>query len=67
MQAQVGDELTVKGRHLGDEVRHGTIIRVDGQSGAPPYVVRWGDGHESVFFPESGTEVRHRAAQEDPA
>jgi hypothetical protein len=67
MQAQVGDELTIRGRHLGDDERHGTIIRVDGQGGAPPYVVRWGDGHESVFFPESGAEVRHQAAQEDPA
>ncbi len=63
MKAQVGDELTVRGRHQGDEDRHGTIIRVDGQNGAPPYLVRWRDGHQSVFFPESGTEVQHHAAQ----
>ena len=30
MQAQVGDELTVRGRHQGDEERHGEIIKVDG-------------------------------------
>lgn len=42
MQAQVGDELTVKGRHQGDEERHGTILRVDGKNGAPPYLVRPG-------------------------
>jgi hypothetical protein len=62
MQAQAGDELTVKGVHQGDEDRHGTIIKVDGADGAPPYVVRWRDGHESVFFPTSGTEIQHRAA-----
>ena len=63
MQAQVGDELTVRGRHQGDEDRHGTIIRVDGDNGAPPYLVRWRDGHESVFFPAAGTEVEHHAAE----
>ncbi len=63
MQAQAGDELTVRGRHQGDEDRHGVIIRVDGANGAPPYLVRWTDGHESVFFPASGTEVEHHAVQ----
>jgi hypothetical protein len=66
MQAQAGDELTVRGRHQGDEDRHGTVIRVDGENGAPPYLVRWRDGHESVFFPASGTEVEHHAAQGTP-
>ena len=64
MQAQVGDELTVRGRHQGDEDRHGTIIRVDGENGAPPYLVRWRDGHESVFFPAYGTEAEHHATRE---
>jgi len=59
MQAQVGDGLTVKGRHQGDEERHGEIIQVDGADGAPPYVVRWRDGHESVFFPSSDTDIEH--------
>jgi len=63
MKAQPGDELTVKGRHQGDDDRHGTIIRVDGKDGAPPYLVRWRDGHESVFFPTSGVEVEHHATQ----
>ena len=66
MKAKVGDELTVRGRHQGDEDRHGTIIRVDGENGAPPYLVRWRDGHESVFFPASGTEVEHHAAPGAP-
>jgi Domain of unknown function (DUF1918) len=62
MKAVVGDELTVKGRHQGDEDRHGEIIEVHGSDGAPPYLVRWRDGHESVFFPTSGTVAEHHPA-----
>jgi len=62
MYAQVGDELTVKGLHQGDEDRHGEIIQVDGPNGAPPYVVRWRDGHQSVFFPSSDTRIEHHPA-----
>jgi len=57
MQAKVGDELTVKGRHQGDGDRHGKIIEIHGADGAPPYLVRWQDDHESVFFPSSDTVV----------
>jgi hypothetical protein len=64
MKAQVGDELTVRGRHEGDGDRRGTILRVDGVDGAPPYLVRWRDGHESVFYPAAGTEVGHHPAPE---
>jgi Domain of unknown function (DUF1918) len=64
MQAQVGDKLTVMGRHQGDNDRHGEIIRVDGPDGTPPYMVRWYDGHESMFFPTSGTQVEHLSAQQ---
>jgi hypothetical protein len=59
MNARVGDELTVTGLHEDDEDRFGTIIRVDGRNGAPPYLVRWRDGEESVFFPVSGVQVEH--------
>jgi Domain of unknown function (DUF1918) len=59
MRAQLGDRLTVKGRHQGDEERHGEIIQVAGPEGAPPYLVRWEDGHDSLFFPASDTEIVH--------
>jgi Domain of unknown function (DUF1918) len=62
MYAHVGDELTVKGRHQGDEDRHGEIIRVDGANGAPPYLVRWRDGHQSIFFPSADAEIEHHVA-----
>ena len=63
MRAQIGDELTVKGCHHGDEDRHGEIIQVDGTDGAPPYLVRWRDGRESVFFPSSDAVIEHHAAR----
>jgi hypothetical protein len=63
MRAKVGDELTVKGRHQGDGERHGEIIQVDGPDGAPPYLVRWQDGHDSLFFPSSDAEITHHATR----
>jgi uncharacterized protein DUF1918 len=62
MHAETGDELVVKGRHVGDEVREGVIIEIHGPKGTPPYLVRWQDGHESVFVPSSDTLVEHRPA-----
>jgi hypothetical protein len=62
MRAEVGDGLTVKGLRQGDEDRHGQIVEVHGKEGAPPYLVRWRDGRESLFFPSSGTIVEHHPA-----
>ncbi len=59
MKARVGDELIVKGLHVGDAERRGVITEVRGEEGAPPYLVRWSDGHESSFFPSSDTVVEH--------
>ena len=62
MRAQLADELVVGGRHVGDADRTGVIIEIHGNSGTPPYLVRWEDGHESVFSPSSDTHVEHRPA-----
>jgi hypothetical protein len=59
MKARVGDELIIKGRHVGDVDRRGVITEVHGEDGGPPYLVRWSDGHESSFFPSSDTVVEH--------
>jgi Domain of unknown function (DUF1918) len=59
MRANVGDELVVRGHHVGDEDRRGVVIEVHGEDGGPPYLVRWSDGHESTFFPSSDTVVEH--------
>ena len=59
MKAQVGDELVVKGRHVGDHDRTGVSVEVRGEAGGPPYLVRWSDGHESSFFPAAGIVAEH--------
>lgn len=56
MRAVVGDQLAVPGRHVGDAGRIGQVLEVRGADGAPPYLVRWSDGHEAVCFP--GPEAR---------
>ena len=60
MRAVAGDELLVRGRHVADEDREGVIVEVRGEDGAAPYLVRWKDGHGSVFMPSSDTLVEHR-------
>jgi hypothetical protein len=62
MHAETGDELVVRGRHVGDEAREGVIIEIHGPKGTPPYLARWQDGHDSVFVPSSGTLAEHRPA-----
>ena len=61
MRAQSGDHIVVPGRHVGDPDRHGEIVEVRGQDGAPPYVVNWHDGHRGVVFPGPECRVVHPA------
>lgn len=64
MQATVGDRVHVHGRTVGTKERFGEIVEVRGDNGAPPYLVRFSDGHESLMYPgpdcviESGAETR---------
>jgi hypothetical protein len=59
MQAKVGDTIAVHGRHVGEHDRHGVISEVHGPDGGPPYLVRWNDGKEALFFPSSDCTVEH--------
>ncbi len=51
MRAQVGDHLVVEGRTDTQPKHEGEVVEVRGADGAPPYVVRWNDGHEGLMFP----------------
>ena len=51
MEASVGDQLVVESRTVDTPRREGEILEVHGEAGAPPYVVRWSDGHEGLVFP----------------
>lgn len=59
MQAQVGDTLVVRGRHMGEADRQGQVLEVHGRDGEPPYLVRWeDDGHEGLVFPGPDAYIR---------
>lgn len=59
MRARVGDEIVVRGPHVGDRERHAVVLEVRGTDGGPPYVVRWSDGHQGFLFPSSDAMVEH--------
>jgi hypothetical protein len=63
MRADVGDEEMVQRAPCGDEDRQALIPEVHCPDSAPPYLVRWVNGHKSVFVPSSATIVEHRPAQ----
>lgn len=68
MHAQVGDELIVKGNHVGDPDRKGRIREVRGAGGEPPFVVEW-DDHPggAVVWPGSDAFVKHLSGAGDGA
>lgn len=51
MHATVGDRLHVHGRLVGNADQEAEIIEVRGADGAPPYLVRYPDGHEGLVYP----------------
>lgn len=62
MQATPGDRLRVKGHRVGEPDRCGEIVEARGDSGAPPFVVRWDDtGHDVLFFPGPDSVIEHLA------
>ena len=60
MQALVGDRLHVHSRVVGVEERLGEILEVRGREGAPPYLVRFVDGHEGLVYPGPDCLVESR-------
>jgi len=67
MRAAVGDELIATSHHVGEPARHGVITAIKGPDGAPPYVVRWDDGHEATFFPSADTSVVAKTEPSGPS
>ena len=59
MRAVVGDRLHVRGHTVGQKDHMAEIIEVRGKHGAPPYLVRFPDGHESLVFPGPDASVEH--------
>ncbi|MDA8301598.1 MAG: DUF1918 domain-containing protein [Actinomycetota bacterium] len=59
MKASVGDHIEVPGEKVGEGGRSGEVMEVRGPDGAPPYLVRWSDGHEGLYFPGPDAVVQH--------
>ena len=51
MRAIIGDRIIIRGRTVETPDKHGEIIEVRGPDGEPPYLVRFGEGHQSVVYP----------------
>ncbi|MFI9505725.1 DUF1918 domain-containing protein [Nocardia sp. NPDC052566] len=63
MYANVGDRLLVHGHVVGQGDRQGEIIEVRRADGAPPYLVRFDDGHESLMYPGPDAVIEPATAE----
>jgi uncharacterized protein DUF1918 len=59
LTAKPGDRLVVRGHHQGEAPEDAEILKVLGEDGSPPFLVRWEDGHEAEVFPGSDMYVQH--------
>jgi hypothetical protein len=59
MRAVVGDRLHVHSRQVGGPPSFAEVVEVQGTDGAPPYRVRYADGHESIVFPGPDCTIEH--------
>lgn len=57
MRANAGDRLIIESNKVDSPRREGEVVEVRGQDGAPPYVVRWADGHEGLTYPGPDAHV----------
>ena len=58
MKAEVGDRIVVASGTLHRPIRDGEVLQI-GEGGGGPYLVRWSDGNESLFFPGPDAHVEH--------
>jgi hypothetical protein len=58
MKASVGDRIVMAGEQVDRPTRDGVVLEVRGADGAPPYLVRWADGHTGLLYPGPGSVLR---------
>ena len=56
--AEAGDLIVITGHRVGEAEQVAEILEVLGEPPHERYRVRWGDDHESIFFPGSDAIVR---------
>ncbi len=59
MKAQIGERLLFHGKKVGSVDQTAEVLEVRGNDGAPPYLLRFGDGHERLIFPGTDCQVLH--------
>jgi hypothetical protein len=52
--AKVGDRIVVESEKVGTPPREGEILEVTEGTTSVRYLVRWDDGHESIYSPSAG-------------
>jgi hypothetical protein len=70
MTAKQGDRITIHGRTVGAGDRHGEIVEVRGEKGAPPYAVKFDDGHDEPSAAElvlNTAKLRLKCQEDVPA
>ncbi|HWB73259.1 MAG TPA: DUF1918 domain-containing protein [Egibacteraceae bacterium] len=66
MEVKAGDEIQVKSRQVGGQVRRGRVTAVINEQPLELQVV-WDDGHESLLYPSGGVvKVTDRPVQQEP-
>lgn len=65
MKASVGDRIVMAGEQVDRPTRDGVVLEVRGLEGAPPYLVRWADGHTGLLYPGPGSVLRVQNPGED--
>ena len=63
MRARVGDRIILAAEHIDEATRDGEILEIRGADGAPPYVVRWSNGHTGLIYPGPGAVLRIGATE----
>jgi hypothetical protein len=58
MKARPGDRIILAAATVDGAVRDGEVLETRGDDGAPPYLVRWSDGHEGLLYPGPGSVLR---------
>jgi Domain of unknown function (DUF1918) len=62
MQAHPGDQLVIRGTHVGAHDRKGEVLEARGPNDTEPFLVRWDDdGHTTLFFPGTDCTVERPA------
>ncbi len=57
MKAKVGDRVVTEGAHVDAPLRVGEVVEARRADGEPPYLVRWDDGHEALWYPGADSHV----------